>query len=120
MAQRRRRWRVRLSQPDERDFLAILDWTAEQFGWRQASVHRQTLITALSALSDDPLVPDSHPRDDIQPGLRSLHVARRGGRARHLILYRISDQRTVDILRILHESMDIGRHVPDNPAPGEF
>jgi toxin ParE1/3/4 len=98
--------------------VAIPNWTAEQFERRQASVYRQTLITALSALSDDPLVPDNHPRDDIQPGLCSLHVARRGRRARHLILYRISDQGTLDILRILHDSMDVGRHVPEDPAPG--
>jgi toxin ParE1/3/4 len=118
VAQRRRRWRIRLSQPAEHDFLAILQWTAEQFGRRQASVYRQTLIAALGALSADPFVPDSHARDEIQPGLRSLHVARNQRRGRHLIIYRLAGQRTIDILRILHESMDVGRHVPDQPAPG--
>ena len=88
MAQRRRRWRIRLSQPAEHDFLAILQWTAEQFGRRQASLHSQTLSAAVTALSDDPFVPDSHARDEIQPGLRSLHIARNQRRGRHLILYR--------------------------------
>jgi toxin ParE1/3/4 len=99
--------------------VAILKWTAEQFGRRQASVYRQTLIAALSALSEDPFAPDSHPRDEIDPGLRSLHVARHGRRGRHLVIYRIPGKHTVDILRMLHDSMDVGRHVPDDLAPGE-
>jgi toxin ParE1/3/4 len=118
VAQRRRRWRIRLSQPAEHDFVAILHWTAEQFGRQQAAVYSQTLIDALSALSADQFVPDSHARDEIQPGLRSLHVARNQRRGRHLMLYRLAGQRTIDILRILHDSMDVGRHVPDDPAPG--
>jgi toxin ParE1/3/4 len=118
VAQRRRRWRIRLSRPAEHDFVAILQWTAEQFGRRQAAVYRQTLIAALGAVSTDPFVPDSHARDEIQPGLRSLHVARNQRRRRHLILYRLAGQRTIDILRILHDLMDVGRHVPDQPAPG--
>ena len=118
MAQRRRRWRVRLSEPAEHDYVAILQWTAEQFGRRQASVYRQTLIAALSTLAEDPFAPDSHPRDEIHPGLRSLHIARHGRRGRHLILYRLSGQGTIDIVRILPDSMDVGRHVPDDLAPG--
>jgi toxin ParE1/3/4 len=117
VAQRGRRWRVRLSEPAEHDYVAILQWTAEQFGRRQASVYRETLIGALIALADDPFAPDSHPREDIQPSLRSLHVARNQRRGRHLILYRLAGQRTIDILRILHDSMDVGRHIPDDPTP---
>jgi toxin ParE1/3/4 len=114
-----RRWRVRLSEPAEHDYVAILQWTAEQFGRRHASVYRQTLIGALIALADDPFVSDSHAREDIQSGLRSLHVARQDRRGRHLILYRTTGQRTIDIVRILHDSIDVGWHVLDDPAPGE-
>lgn len=98
--------------------MAILQWTTDQFGGRQASVYGRTLIDALSALSVDPFVADSHARDEIQQGLRSLHIARHGRRGRHLILYRTAGQRTIDILRILHDSMEIGRHVPDDLALG--
>ena len=116
MAQRRR-WRIRLSQPAEHDFVAILEWTAEQFGRRQASAYRETLIGSLIALADDPFAPDSRSREDVQPGLRSLHVARQGRRGRYLILYRTTAPRTIDIVRILHDSMDVGRHLPDDPTP---
>jgi toxin ParE1/3/4 len=63
-------------------------------------------------------VPDSLVRDEIQPGLRSIHVARHGRRGRHLVLYRIAEGETIDILRMLHDSMDIGRHVAGDPMPG--
>jgi toxin ParE1/3/4 len=119
VAHRRRRWRVRLSEPAEHDYVAILQWTAARFGRGQASVYRETLIGALIALADDLTVPDGRPREEIQPGLRLLHVARQGRRGRHLILYRTTAPRTIDIVRILHDLMDVGRHVPDDPTPGE-
>ena len=106
------RWRVRLTREAERDFSAILDWTAETFGPRQARAYRDTLLVALAALAAGPAVPGSRPRDDIVPGLRTLHVARRGRRGRQFVLYRIADAQTIDIVRILHEAMDLPRHVP--------
>ena len=116
----RRRWRVRLSEAADRDFAAILQWTLVEFGRRQASVYRRTLIAALTDLSNDPYLPDSHPRDEIHVGLRSLHVARKGRRGRHFVLYRIVDDVTIDIVRILHDAMDLGRHVPDDVPPATW
>jgi toxin ParE1/3/4 len=110
------RWRIRLSQLAERDFIAILEWTLEQFGRRQFATYRRTLIQALTALADDPLLPDSRARDEIVPGLRSLHVARRGRRGRHIVLYRTRRPDIIEIVRILHDSMDLGQHIGTNPS----
>ena len=110
----RQRWRLRLSEPAEHDFRAILDWTAENFGRRQASVYRRTLIAALAALHDGPDVPGSVVRDEIQPGLRSLHVARKGHRGRHFVLYRTATGTTVEVIRILHDAMDLARNMASN------
>jgi toxin ParE1/3/4 len=107
-----RYWRVRLSESAERDFLGIVQWTAENFGRRQALVYRRTLIAALTSLHDGPYLPDSRARDEIQPGLRSVHVARQGRRGRHFVLYRSNEVGTVDIVRILHDTMDLARHLP--------
>ena len=44
----------------------------------------------------------------------TLHVARVGRRGRHLVLYRIagaSEPSTIDVFRLLHDSMDPVRHV---------
>jgi toxin ParE1/3/4 len=59
-------------------------------------------------------VPGAKPRDDIAPGLRSLHVARSGRKGRHIIIFRArgSDKTAViEVLRILHDAMDLPRHL---------
>jgi toxin ParE1/3/4 len=113
-----RYWRVRLSEPAERDFIGIVQWTVENFGRRQALVYRRTLIAALTSLHNGPNLPESAARDEIQTGLRSLHVARQGRRGRHFVLYRSDEVGTVGIVRILHDAMDLARYLPtDLPAP---
>ena len=79
-------------------------------------MYRRTLIAALTSLHEGPILPDSKARDEIQPGLRSLHVARRGRRGRHFVLYRSDEIGTVDVLRILHDTMDLARHLPPDPS----
>jgi len=49
--------------------------------------------------------------DDIGPGVRILHVARLGRRARHMLLYRAGAGAAIDVLRVLHDAMDIERQV---------
>jgi len=112
------RWRIRLSVAAEQDLVVLLRWTAEVFGVRQAQVYRDTVIAALAALGDGPDVPGSRARDEILPGLRTLHVARSGRRGRHFVLYRLSDADSIEVVRILHDAMDLARHVPaEDPDP---
>jgi toxin ParE1/3/4 len=113
----RRDWRIRLSSAAERDYLGIIEWTAETFGVRQARAYGRTLMLALRALGANPNVPDSQARDAIRHGLRSLHVARKGRRGRHFIVYRVVDGTRVDVVRILHDSMDLSPHVPTSESP---
>ena len=107
------RWRIRLSEAAEQDFLAIVRWTAQSFGPRQAATYRATLVAALTVLERGPDVPGAMARDEIQAGLRSLHVARQGRRGRHFVLYRTAEPGTVEIVRILHDAMDLPGHVTD-------
>lgn len=109
---RARQWRARLSAAAERDFASILEWTAQRFGTRQARVYRDTLEAAVRALRSGPDVPGSRLRDDISPGLYLLHVARNRRRGRHLLLYFVLSEDTIAVVRILHDSMDIGHHLP--------
>ena len=112
-----RRWRVRLGAAAEVDFANILKWTTENFGARQSRVYGDTLVQAVGELADGPNVAGSRARDEIMPGIRTLHVARRGRRASHFLMYRAAPKRTIEIVRILHDRMDLRRHVPS--APGE-
>ena len=48
-------------------------------------------------------------------GLFALHVARHGRKGRHFVMLRIGqDQRgeVIEVLRLLHDAMDLPRHVP--------
>ena len=98
----RRNWTVRLSDTAEADYDDILRWTEGRFGAAQA--------TALARLERGPATAGARQRDAIGPGVRTLHVGRRG---RHVNLFRIGSERdrTIDVLRVLHDAMDLARHV---------
>lgn len=107
-----RKWRVRLGAAAELDFANILKWTAENFGARQSRHYRDTLVRAIGELAEGPEVAGSKARDDILRGFRTLHIARHGRRGRHFLLYRVAPERIIEIIRILHDAMDMQRHLP--------
>ena len=110
-----RRWRVRLGAAAEVDFANILKWTTENFGARQSRVYRDILVQAIGELADGPDVAGSKARDEIMAGLRTLHIALRGRRGSHFLMYRAAPNSTIEIVRILHDRMDLRRHVPSAP-----
>jgi toxin ParE1/3/4 len=105
-------WRVRLGAAAELDFANTLKWTTENFGARQSRGYRDTLVQAIGELIEGPDVAGSKARDEIMLGLRTLHVARHGRRGSHFLMYRAAPARTIEIVRILHDRMDLRRHVP--------
>jgi len=105
-------WRVRLGAVAELDFANILKWTTENFGAPQSRIYRDTLVRAIGELANGPDVVGSKARDEIMPGVRTLHVAQHGRRGRHFLVYRIVKGRTIEIGRILHDQMDLQLHVP--------
>jgi toxin ParE1/3/4 len=110
-----RTWAVRLTAAAEGDFLDILRWTAEQFGEAQARAYGGTLSGALEALTEGSAVIGVKARDDIGKGLFTLHVARRGRRGRHFVVFRIGHDQgreVIEVLRLLHDAMDLPRHLP--------
>jgi toxin ParE1/3/4 len=108
-------WRVRLGAAAEVDFANILKWTTENFGARQSHVYRDTLVLAIGELANGPDVVGSKARDEIIVGLRTLHVARPGRRGSHFLMYRAAPNSTIEIVRILHDRMDLRRHLPSVP-----
>ena len=88
------------SQMDDREF-------------RSAAIPvRDTLVQAISELANGPDIMGSKIREEIIGGLRTLHVARRGRRGRHFLLYRVAPGGIIEIVRILHDRMDLQRHLP--------
>jgi toxin ParE1/3/4 len=104
-------WPVRLGRQAEEDYREILHWTATTFGETQAVTYAETMTQAIEALRDGPDIPGARSRDEIQPGIRVLHVARQGRKGRHLVVFRVGAEETIDVLRLLHDSMDLPSHL---------
>lgn len=103
------KWSIVLTKDADADIDDIVIWTSERFGARQAATYHERIAAGLDKLARDPFGPASKARDhDLRRGYRSLHL---GGRSRHILLYRIDGRRVV-IIRILHDGMDIARHLP--------
>ena len=107
----KRRWTIHLAAAAERDFQEILRWTVANFGPRQAKTYSRTLSSALHDLALGPAIPGARLREDISPGINTLHVARKG---RHFVVFRVAasnSSEVIDVLRLLHDSMDLPRYV---------
>ena len=105
------RWSIRVAQSAQHDIAAILAWTRRRFGARQAQAYARTLSGALQVLGEGPDATGARQRDDLGPGIRVLHVARQGRHGRHFVVFRVGGKHRIDVLRVLHDSMDLVRHV---------
>lgn len=105
-------WKVRLAAQAELDFSEIITWTLEKFGERQAETDAEMLTLAIEALHNGPEQLGAKARDDIGSGIRSLHVARQGRSGRHFVVFSEAKNQCIDVLRLLHDSMDLARHSP--------
>jgi toxin ParE1/3/4 len=105
-------WTIQLSQQAELDFSEILKWTAKNFGMKQANNYAETLWLAIGALNAGPEIVGSRNRDELGSGICTLHVARNRRRGRHFVVFRAAENQTIAVLRLLHDSMDLARHVP--------
>ncbi len=53
-------------------------------------------------------------RDDIARGLIALHVARKGRKGRHFVMFRVgspAEPPVIDVLLLIHDAMDVPRHL---------
>jgi toxin ParE1/3/4 len=104
---------VRLTETAEADFQNIIVWTLGEFGLGQADIYADTLISAITALVDGPTIVGVRERREIGKGLCTLHVARGDRKGRHLVLFRVKSRaHQVEILRLLHDAMDLKLHTP--------
>lgn len=106
---------MRVAGAAEADIEAIIAWTFQQLGDIQAGIYAETLSLAVQALFAGLAQPGIKARPEVGRRLFALHVARNGRKGRHFILFRADAdpvRRQVDVLRILHDSMDLARHVP--------
>ncbi len=110
--------RYRVTEAAKRDFRTVLHETAEQFGPHQREIIKGLIAKGVEMIAADPERGGSWDRAAILPGLRAFHLehaAGRRGAAAHMLYYMIAPAPDgapcVIILRLLHESMEPGRHV---------
>lgn len=90
------------------DLEEIWDYTEQGFGRAQAERYLRTIATACTTVATDP--GRGIGVDYIRPGYRKLPVNA------HVIFFRATGQGDVEIIRILHQRMDVGRKL--GPANG--
>ena len=103
-------WHVRLAAQVDSDIEETIEWT-RHFGAKQARAYLQTITLAIEALVKGPDIPGARTRDDIRIGVRTLHIAWLGRRGRHFLIFIANPEKTIVVLRMLHESMDLPRHI---------
>jgi plasmid stabilization system protein ParE len=105
-------WDVHVTDAAQDDFDDALIWTRATFGPDQEERYRQLLAAGLRALSEAPTAAPIRRRT--VAGQKLFFLRPRLGRrhALHLLVFRLlPETRTVVVLRILHEKMDLPRHL---------
>ncbi len=85
------------------DLGGIWDYTAEHWDAEQADAYIRRLVQAFAGLAAGDVRGRS--ADRIRAGYFRLPVAA------HVVFYRFSDDGRIEVIRILHERMDAGRHL---------
>ncbi|MCC6629988.1 MAG: type II toxin-antitoxin system RelE/ParE family toxin [Chloroflexi bacterium] len=111
------------------DINSILAWSEKEFGLEARLRYGHLIATAIDDVAEDPERLGSRPRPDLRTGVRTYHLisSRERGREmsgiirqpRHVLVYRLRGATTLEILRVLHDAMDLDRHLPDDLPPGD-
>lgn len=97
--------KVRLSRRAEQDIFEIAVFTIERFGIDQARHYRDGLENIFQRIAENPLMGRS--AEELAPGLRRIEYES------HVIFYRPKELPKAEVLivRILHKSMNVKRHI---------
>ena len=105
------------------DIAGILAWTEENFGPQTSRRYAVLIATAVEQVGANPELAGSGPRPEIADNCRTYHLffsrklagraAGRIHRPRHFLLYRVTKPGIVEISRVLHDSMELKAHLPE-------
>jgi toxin ParE1/3/4 len=114
-------WAVRVAEPAQRDTTAILRRSRKEFGEAGARRYATLIVQALRDIGADPERPGSKERPEVLVrGARTYHLWFSRSRVsgpivkspRHFLLYRLLNERVIEVGRILHDGCDLERHLP--------
>lgn len=87
------------------DLIGIWEFTKENWSVQQADRYYQIIVDKFLELSSKPYLGKNY--DDLRVGYRGLSVKS------HIIFYRISNQDSIEIVRVLHQRMDYKNKLTD-------
>lgn len=110
---------VRMSRQACIDIADTLRFTELRLGQSVRSRYQNLLQETFLALAQRPTPEDSNIRDELSQGLRSLHLSfsvlhmtdGRVIRPRHIVFYRAGTDQIVEILRVLHDAMEVAQNL---------
>lgn len=82
-----------------KDLSDIWIYTVETWSESQADKYYKLIINACSAIAKKPQIGKVYP--EIYPGLKGKRISK------HIIFYRVREDESIEITRILHERMDL-------------
>ena len=106
--------RFRLSGLAQADLAGILATSDENWGAAGRTRYAATIAAAMQQIAADPNGPTTRDRSLLSPGIRSFHlrhVVIAVRRPVHVLYYRLAAPDLVEIVRVLHESMEPSRHL---------
>ena len=92
-----------LSPAARADLEQIWDYTAATWDDDQAENYVRDIQRAIERVVDNPMI--GRVCDDVRPGYRKHPVGS------HILYYRIHGVDVIDVVRILHQRMDVDRHL---------
>ena len=93
----------RLSPAAQADLEDIWDYTADQWDIEQAETYIRELQRTIERAAANPRI--GRTCDDIRIGYRKLPAGS------HILFFRVADDDIIDVIRILHQRMDIESHL---------
>lgn len=119
----RQRYEVRIAAPAFDDLTNIWAWTVERFGHNAALRYEALIEQAIADLAENPNRPAAKAQPDLLSGLWTYHLAFSRTHVpddqivkslRHFIIFRHLEQGVLELVRILHDSSDLTRHLPED------
>ena len=95
--------RYLLSPAAQADLEQIWDYTHDRWGIDQAEEYLRELQHAIDRAAANPRI--GHACNEIRPGYRKLAAGS------HTLFYRVTADDLIDVVRILHQRMDVDRHL---------
>jgi len=95
--------RYLLSPAAQADLEQIWDYTRDRWGADQAEQYLRELQRAVEGVAANPQI--GRQCDEIRPGYRKVAAGS------HTLFYRVNADDVVDVIRVLHQRMDVDRHL---------